>query len=205
MLRKSLLATVAIVVAFGAQAQSSLTSTALKGAATSLLSQTGITTSSITGKWTYTTPGVKMSTKSEEGTPSLTSMLKNAGGSAASSVVESKLGEYLTKIGIKEGLISMEFNEDGTFVMPVKGKNVNGKYTYDESTKALKLTIVGLNINGTAEVTASTLKMLFSVEKFTSLISTLATSCSSSSLATIASFLKQYEDIEAGLAFKKAE
>ena len=80
--------------------------------------------SQIIGTWTYQEPAVMFTSENA---------LKNAASTVASRSIESKLQSYLSKVGITKGNMSVTFNEDKTFVINRKSKNVaSGTYTVDD-------------------------------------------------------------------------
>ncbi len=169
---------------------------ALKGIATQAIdSATGgkLTQIAIVGEWHYAAPATKLSSND-----TLTSL----GGSAISSVVNGKIEDIATKIGIKEGLCSITFNNDNTFSMPIAKKAIDGQYTFDAATHEIVLTIGKFaNIKGKAYINGEELQLLFPTEKFMDFIIALGSKVSA--LKSVTSLLEKYDNIELGLAFKK--
>lgn len=169
---------------------------ALKGIATEAVDKaTGgkLTQIAIVGTWNYSSPATKLSSDD-----TLTAL----GGSAISSVVNNKIEGLATKIGIKEGVCSITFNDDNTFAMPIVGKSVSGEYQFDASTHEITLTIGKFaNIKGKAYISGEELQLLFPTEKFIDFIVSLGSKVSA--LNSITSILEKYDNIELGLAFKK--
>ncbi|MBQ7444081.1 MAG: DUF4923 family protein [Bacteroidaceae bacterium] len=90
-----------------------------------------ITEQTFVGTWTYQAPECRFESES---------LLAQAGGEVMANTIEKKLDTYLSKIGIKKGVTSYTFNEDKTFSIQTSGRTVStGTYTYDKSTKTLKL------------------------------------------------------------------
>lgn len=188
-----------------ASAQTSSILNSLKKVATETADQlTGgqLTKAAIIGTWQYSSPAVKLATSEED--KSVGAILKNAGGTAASSMIEQKLATYVEKIGIKKGMCSITFKDDGTFAMPVKGKNVTGTYTFDPSDHSLTLKIgTKISVTGHAYISGSDLQMVFSVEKFTTFLTSIASAVSNSTIQSIAKLMQQYKNAQLGLAFTK--
>ena len=86
----------------------------------------------IVGSWSYSAPAVKL-----DGEDTLTSL----SGSALSATLGTKLEGAFAKVGIVEGACSVTFNEDGTFTMPIKSRNITGTYTYNNEDHSLTMTL----------------------------------------------------------------
>ena len=102
----------------------------LNGLLGSVLSST-ITEQTFVGTWTYQAPECRFESEN---------LLAKAGGEVVASKIENTLDTYLSKIGIKKGVTSYTFNDDNTFAISTSGRTIStGTYTYDKSTKTLKL------------------------------------------------------------------
>lgn len=194
-MKKSLIAIVFLCIALqNVQAQQWLD--ALKGIATQAIdSATGgkLTQVAIVGTWNYSAPATKLSSDD---------MLTSLGGSAISSMVNGKIEDIAAKIGIKEGICSITFNDDNTFSMPIGKKSIDGKYTFDAATHEIMLTIGKFaNIKGKAYINGEELQLLFPTEKFMDFVIALGSKVSA--LKSVTSVLEKYDHIELGLAFKK--
>lgn len=152
----------------------------------------------IKGTWSYTGSAVKLESSD---------MLKNAAASVAATQVEKKLDEYLGKIGLKDGAFSFTFNEDNTFSTTVKGKSFKGTYTLAEDGTTLTLkygkTLGSTGITATAEISNSTLELLFKADKLLDLIGKLTANSSNSTLQTIGTLAGAYDGMKIGLELQK--
>ena len=90
-----------------------------------------ISEQTLVGTWTYQAPECRFESES---------LLAQAGGEVMANTIEKKLDTYLSKVGIKQGVTSYTFNEDKTFAIQSSGRTIStGTYTYDKSSKTLKL------------------------------------------------------------------
>ncbi|MBQ9138532.1 MAG: DUF4923 family protein [Alistipes sp.] len=171
---------------------------ALKKVATEVVDQATdgqLTQLAVIGNWTYSAPTVKL-----QGDDTLS----NLGSTALTSTLESKLVSAFAKVGISEGFCSVTFNADGTFSMPVKSKSLTGTYTYNNTDHSLTM-LVGqsgkIDLKGYAYISGESLQLVFPINKFTQLLTTLGSSVSA--LSSVTSLVKQYENIYLGLSFNR--
>ena len=119
---------------------------------------------------TYVYSGVAVSMTSNEG-----GIVSNLAGTAASSAVETKVDEYLTKFGIKPGTMSISFYEsDMTFVWTIGGFPFNGTFQVTPEMDAITLnfgrSMKFFTMTGNLDLTLDGVKMLFSSDKTTEFI-----------------------------------
>ena len=164
-----------------------------------LLSNT-ITEQSFVGTWTYQAPEVRFESES---------LLAQAGGSVVASSIENKLASYLTKVGITKGVTSFTFNADKTYTIATNGQAISaGTYTYDKSTKTLKMqsTLGLLNQNCTVGMDGTNLCLLYDADKLLSLMNSAGSILgqASSTLGSITSVLGQnYNGMKVGFSLSK--
>ncbi len=152
----------------------------------------------IKGTWNYTGTAVKF--ESED-------LVKSAAAGVAATQVESKLDEYLGKVGLKGGAFSFTFNEDNSFVTTVKGKPFKGTYTLSEDGTSLTLNY-GKMISSQGFTTAvsiknTTFEILFEADKLLELITKLTASTTNTTLKTIGTLAGQYDGMKIGLELQK--
>ncbi len=152
----------------------------------------------IKGTWNYTGTAVKF--ESED-------LVKSAAAGVAATQVESKLDEYLGKVGLKGGAFSFTFNEDNSFVTTVKGKPFKGTYTLSEDGNSLTLNY-GKMISSQGFTTAvsiknTTFEILFEADKLLELITKLTASTTNTTLKTIGTLAGQYDGMKIGLELQK--
>lgn len=179
---------------FTARSQSWLN--ALKQVATDVVDNaTGgqLTAKAIIGTWKYKSPATRVGGGD---------VLSNVGGALAGSTINDKLTPIFEKAGIKEGFCSITFNDDGSFAMPVKGKNISGTYEFDPSTHAITLQLSKLgSFKGYAYISGTSLELVFPVNKLVDFLKIVGSKVSS--LSTVTSLLDKVEDAYLGFAFAK--
>lgn len=174
-------------------------SSTVKNAVTAVTGGSAITTESLEGTWTYSSPAIQL-----EGD----NALKNVAGSVVTSEAESQLKEYCEKIGIVEGQFNYVFNSDGSFTSALKKSTLKGTYTVnsDDKTVELSYTIAGKSakrITAQATLSGSELALLFDADKLLSLLNTLSSVSGSTSLSAINSLASQYDNVLIGFNLKK--
>ena len=157
------------------------------------------TTQSIdmTGTWTYNGPAVEFESEN---------LLMQAGGVAASTALEEKINEQLTKFGISKGELTFTFNADSTFTSSIGKQPLQGTYSYDASTQQVKLSCMKI-INVSAKVTyvSDTMSLLFNADKLLQLITGLASKIDNSTLQTVTTLASNYDGMLIGLEMKKQQ
>lgn len=184
-----------LLFASGASAQGWLD--AVKRVATDAIDQaTGgkLTEKAIVGTWNYAAPGVKMNSSD---------MLANVGGTVMEGTVSEKLKGIYEKVGIVPGACTITFADGDTFSMPVKGHTVTGTYEFDPSTHAITLHVGKLKtaVTGYAYVSGGNLQLVFPVDKLVSFVTAVGSKVSS--LSSLATLLKKYDDVNIGFEFAK--
>jgi hypothetical protein len=181
-------------ILFTSQAQAQSTLQNLLGKVVSSVTGSS-TTVDLTGTWTYTGSAVEFES---------TNLLKQAGGTVASSALQKKLDTQLSKVGIKSGKVTFTFNSDNTFTSTVGSRTFSGTYSYDSSSKALTLTYAGLaSYTATVNYSTTQMELLFDSSKMLSIVSALGSSSSNSTLSTISSLAGSYDGMKTGLTLKK--
>ena len=156
---------------------------------------TGNNNINMQGTWIFTGSAIEFETDD---------LLKKAGGAVATETIEKKLDEQLSKIGISEGKLSFTFNADSTFYASVKGKKLNGTYSYNSSTQMTNLKFIKLiNINTKINCTSSTMDLLFKADMLLKLITNLTSDSKSSTFNAIGSLAKGYDGMMIGFSLKK--
>ena len=142
---------------------------------------------SLVGSWTYYGPKIVFESEN---------ILSQLGGQVVTNSLESKLGDMLSKIGLKAGKSVLTLNRDGSCTFVRNGKSLNGTYVYDSSTNKLSLTgVLGLGqMTCTVSVQSGQLYMLFDTDKLLSLFS----SAGSKDSGTFSSLLKNYKGLKLG-------
>jgi hypothetical protein len=182
---------------------SSTTASTLGNLASSLLGKvlgTSVNQESIVGTWTYSQPAVQFTSED---------LLSQAGGAAAASVVEGKLAEGLSKIGVKAGAMSYTFNEDKTFVMTIGKRSVKGTYELNAETKEITFHFGQGKLSSLAKLTMTLTKtgdnidLVSKADKLLKLVQTTISSSSNSTLSTIGKLTEGFDGMMIGFSFTK--
>lgn len=149
----------------------------------------------MTGTWSYKGSAVEFESEN---------LLMKAGGSAAATMVENKLDEQLSKIGIKDGQMSFTFNADSTFVSTVGKKTLKGTYSYDPTTKEVDLKYLRLlNLHAKVNCTSNSMELLFNSDKLLKLMAFIGSKSSSTALKTVSSLAENYDGMMLGFELGK--
>ena len=153
----------------------------------------------------YQYAGSAVSVTSSEG-----GVLTNLAGTAVTSGIETKVDEYLAKVGIKPGAMSFTFNSaDNTFTLNVAGLALPGTYQVSSAEKVVKLTfgksLQFFSMTGVLESTSKGAKMLFTADKTVAFLKKLANKLgqSSSQIAGIAKLADGYDSYRIGFKLTK--
>ena len=106
----------------------------------------------LVASWKYDGPGCAFTSQSA---------LARAGGEIAATQVEEKLAAQYAALGLSAGNTFITFNADGTYSGRIGGKQLSGKYTYDEKTGAVKLSSLLFSLNGYVKRNTSGMSLLF--------------------------------------------
>ena len=170
----------------------------LENILSSFLGKTTLNENSLYGTWNYR--GVDVAFESDN-------LLAQAGGAVAAGQLESKLDSQLQKFGLKPGSCSFTFNSDHTFQATISGKNINGTYTYDASSRKITLTAaLGLfNQTATVGTTATGISLLFEADRLLSLVSAGSSLLGggNSMLSSLSSLVGNYKGMKVGLGLTK--
>lgn len=156
---------------------------------------TGADSVKMVGSWTYSGSSIEFESDN---------VLSKAGGSVAANAAEKKLDEYLTKVGIKAGNTKFTFAQDSTLTVNWNGKEKQGTYSYDASTKKVTLKFGKLlTISPKVTSTNSELDLLFEADKLLKLITYITSKSGNATLQSISSLANNYDGMLLGLALKK--
>jgi hypothetical protein len=187
-----------------AQSASSSVSSAVSNVISTITGTT--TTVSLPGTWNYS--GVAVSFESENA-------LSKVAAAALAKSVQTKVDNYLQKVGIKAGEMTYTFNSDGTFSAVVKTSlktfNLNGNYTTKDSGKTITLkygkTLQYLSMTGTLTGTTKGCAMLFKADSFLTFLKRLGSIMGNTSAASAASGISalasSYDGMKIGFEFSK--
>ena len=158
---------------------------------------------------TYIYKGIAVSMTSSEG-----NVLTNLAGTAATSQIETKIDELLAKFGIKEGNMSITFdNTDNSFVWTIGGFPLNGTYKVGDGEKTITMTfgrtMQYFCMTGTVDFAGldGGVKLLFTSDKMTAFLKKAIEKLGqkSSDLGTIAKLAQGYDNYKIGVNLAKQQ
>ena len=156
----------------------------------------GLTTDKIVGTWNYT--GSAITFKSS------TNALSNLAGSAATTAIEKKLDQYLSKVGISKGLFGFTFNEDGTMSVNYGSRTFNGTWKLDADKSVINMKVKSLiNMKGYVAVQGNQMELQFDTSTMMKLIKSVCSVYNQGTLQTINSLLNQYDQMYSGFKLVK--
>lgn len=189
------------VISGATSSSSSSSSSSSTGSVTDLISNlTSVfssskqaSTNNLVGTWEYSEPAIVFTSDN---------LLAKTASKIAANKLESKLQTTLSKYGIKQGSMSITFNEDGTFTESLAGKTLSG--TWKISNKKLALTYGGIKtVNITTQLDGSNLQIVTDASKLLSLTKSLGAKSSNSTISTVTSLMKSVNGMQAGLTLVK--
>ena len=152
----------------------------------------------ITGTWQFSGTAVELESKD---------ILKKAAAKLAVETIEKKLDETIAKIGITPGLFAFTFNEDKSFIVGFKKKEIKGTYTLSDDKKKLTLTFGRFTRLGTMEVItdlgSKELDLMFKADNLLELLGKITSEGNSDSMKTLSTLVGAYEGINLGLELSK--
>lgn len=150
---------------------------------------------SIVGTWVYAEPAIVL--KSDN-------ILSNVAAKVAAGKIEDKLAGVLSKYGIKEGMLSITFNEDGTFTETIGKKTIKGKWTVKDSKLNLTFgTLKPKTIPITTQLEGSQLLFVTDASKLLDFVKNISSKSSNSNIKTITKLMDNVTGMQAGLTMKK--
>lgn len=168
----------------------------LSGIAKTVVGDKATTANSVIGTWKYVGPACEFNSEN---------LLADAGGEIASAKVEEKLEGVLDKIGINT--IQYTFNEDGTCSYTIKGKTIDGVYTFDAEAKTITIKTGKLGISTTANVVTlgNNMSFVFNADKLMSVLKTISNAASkvNSTASTINSITSSFDGMKLGFELQK--
>ena len=135
--------------------------------------------------------------------------LKSAGGEVVAASLKTKLATYYTKAGITPSRVSFAF-ADTTFVMKYGNAKLNGHIVKDEESGRFVVTFTAVGgylpimvMDAVINKNGNTLEMLFDVDRFVKVLTTIASKSQSSTLKSVGGLLDEYEGVLMGFELVK--
>lgn len=129
--------------------------------------------------------------------------LASLGSDVVASQIEAKVDQYLAKYNIKEGVCSIVFNEDGTFVFTMGDRYVNGNYELDTDTKELKMTFGMFASTANLVYDAGMINLVYQSDGLLRILKAVGSKSTNSTFALLNTLLEQYDGLRIGMAFAK--
>ena len=150
-----------------------------------------LTVADLAGTWKYSAPACKFESSD---------FLKSAGGEVVAASLKTKLATYYTKAGITPSRVSFVF-ADTTFVMKYGNAKLNGHIVKDEESGRFVVTFTA--VDAVINKNGNTLEMLFDVDRFVKVLTTIASKSQSSTLKSVGGLLDEYEGVLMGFELVK--
>lgn len=129
--------------------------------------------------------------------------LASLGSDVVATQLESKVDQYLAKYNIKEGMSSITFNEDGTFVFIMGDRYVEGNYELNSNTKELTMTFGMLKTVAYLVYDAGMINLVYQSDALLRMLKAVGAKGNNSTLALLTTLLNQYDGMRIGMAFAK--
>ena len=129
--------------------------------------------------------------------------LASLGSDVVATQVEAKVDQYLAKFNIKEGMSSIIFNEDGTFMFVMGDRYVEGNYELNTNTKELTMTLGMLKTVANVVYDAGTLNLVYQSDGLLRLLKAVGTKNTNNTVSMLTKLLNQYDGMRIGMAFAK--
>jgi len=158
---------------------------------------------------TYLYKGIAVSMTQSNG-----NVLTNLAGTAATTQIENKINEVLAKFGIKEGNMSITFdNKDNTFVWTIGGFPLNGTYKVGDGEKTVTMTfgrtMQYFCMTGTVDFAGidGSVKLLFTSDKMTAFLKKAIEKLGqkNNEIGTIAKLAQGYDNYKIGVNLAKQQ
>lgn len=161
---------------------------------TSVLGLDKVTRQQLIGTWRYSQPGCAFTSQD---------LLSKAGGEVVASQIKQKLLTAYQGAGLSSTNTQMTFNNDGTFTATIAGKNISGKYTYDEANYKLSMNALLFNFTAYTKRNANGVAILFEASKLLTIMQTLSALSGNQTVQTIGDLSKSYDGLRVGFDMTK--
>lgn len=157
---------------------------------------TSVSQNDLVGTWKYKGADCVFETEN---------LLMKAGGEFAATQVETKVNEYLTKYGLTGNQFEITFNKDNTYSANIKGRALQGTYSYNPETK--KVTLTYLNGLGTISPivakNGTTISLLYEADALMNFLTKISATSNNTTLSSLSTLLKSYDGMLIGWELQK--
>lgn len=129
--------------------------------------------------------------------------LASLGSDAVATQLEAKVDRYLAKFNIKQGMCTITFNEDGTFMFVMGERYVEGDYELNTETKELTMTFGMFKTIANLVYDAGTINLVYQSDGLLRILKAVGAKNSTGTLALLNTLLNQYDGLRIGMAFEK--
>ena len=166
-----------------------------------VISGKGLTTSAFDIKGTWTYQGVAIGAGSDN-------VLGNLAASASTGTIEKKADELLAKAGIKPGMATLNFNDDGSFTLLAGKINLPGTWTKEGDKLTINFAkVFTFKLVGTVKSTSSGCEILFESGKFLDFVKKVLDAANkalnNSTLQTVQAAIANVDDLKLGFKLSK--
>lgn len=166
------------------------------GVVNQFIATTDIDPAQLAGEWTYSDPAVDFASDD---------LLKNAGGAAMATTIESKLAPYYKTAGLTN--LKLTVDDQANFSMVVKIGTLSGTIEKGDSClyfnfKAFKSVSIG-KIAARAKLAGNQLDLTFDVSGLIKILKTVSSVAGSKAFGTVTSMLESYDGLFAGFTMTR--
>lgn len=129
--------------------------------------------------------------------------LASLGSDVVATQLEAKVDQYLAKYNIKEGVCSITFNADDTFVLVMGDRYVEGNYALNVDTKELTMTFGMFKTVANLVYDAGMINLVYQSDGLLRMLKAVGAKGNNSTLALLSTLLNQYDGLRIGMAFAK--
>ena len=129
--------------------------------------------------------------------------LASLGSDVVATQLEAKVDQYLAKCNIKQGMSSITFKEDGTYVFVMGERYVEGDYKLNADTKELTMTFGMFKTVAYVVYDAGMINLVYQSDALLRMLKSVGASGNSSTLSLLTTLLNQYDGLRIGMAFAK--
>lgn len=130
-------------------------------------------------------------------------VLASLGSDVVASQMEAKVDQYLAKLNIKEGMCSITFNKDGSYMFTAGDRVLNGTYELNSATKELSMTFGMFATTAYLVYDAGMINIVYQSDALLNVMKAFGAKGSSTTLALLGSLMNQYDGLRIGMAFAK--
>lgn len=127
--------------------------------------------------------------------------LASLGSDVVATQLEAKVDQYLAKFNIREGVCSITFKEDNTFMFVMGDRYVEGSYVLNQGTKELTMTFGMFKTVANVVCDADMINLVYQSDGLLRMLKGLGSNSNSGTLALLSALFEKYDGIRIGMAF----